>query len=364
MPNPQFPVDKSTLPLPSVSTPAVCAEVIGITLCVPGAIIRIIANGTESLGEDVATFGDVDIKLKRRLKALDSLAITQTVDGVESQPTILEILSEIPSLKGTITFGSLYECSRIVALDGLVPGVRIHVFQEDSGLIGTAPVAGSWQAIFTTPLTLKNLSVQQVACEGTVMEFPGPLVAGPPVTKAPIPLPSPDPDPVILGNNVVTLRRTLTGAAIEIQDRGTVISSGFFATGDATYFPVDPLISESSKITATQELCDQKSLPSDSDHDPVSDTLRTPVVLGGIGIGAICDGEKAVSVGKTVVGATVVISVNDKIVGFGPGALDVASIHLGPGLELHNSDFVTAIQFIGPIISKESTPPFMVGCKG
>jgi hypothetical protein len=67
-----------------------CAEAVHVSGFVPHAHIKVLANGTELVGEADPPFGftDVPINLVRPLKFGETISATQTVDGLTGDPSI------------------------------------------------------------------------------------------------------------------------------------------------------------------------------------------------------------------------------------------------------------------------------------
>ena len=350
----KFPIRESLSP-PIVSPPVYeCAEAVFVSGFVPHAEVRVFANTSEELARVEPPFGFAHITLKRRVKLGESLTATQTVNGVQSphsiQPVIVAALDEnaVKTTKPDVG-KQLFECGIVVPVGNLVPSVRVHV-REDGQEIANVPVAQTWHAVLTPPLNAGGkVSAQQFACEGTTHEIQGVISDSVVVQPAPSPIPPPQPDgnSMIPGNDTVTLTGLLVGAGVEIFDNGTLVSSGWFATAGANYFPISNPLSNSSLITATQQLCGKVSEPS----DPVKPTgrLRAPIVLA-----PICDGSRFVIVRGTQINATVVVMRNGAIVGYGGAAPGDVILGLGAGVQLNGGDVVTAIQYIGSTISPTS----------
>jgi hypothetical protein len=362
--NDQFPIRESLSP-PIVERPVPeCAEAVYVTGFVAHATVRVFANLSELLAEEEPPFAFWEMKLNRPVKLGESLTATQTVGSMTSPHSIIPVIvSALPEAAVRNTKpdvgDDLYECGIIVPVGNLVPGVRVHV-SENGGEIGNEPVAQAWHPVFTQPLhAAGKVTAQQFACEGTDHEVSG-VVSDPVTVKAapnPVPAPQVDAASLIPGNDTVTLTGLLVGAGAEIFDGGGSVSKGRVATGGANWFPIDPPLTGSSSITATQELCGNVSPPS----DPVTPKgeLPAPVVVG-----PICDGARFVVIRNTIVNATVVLMRNGSIVGYGgavPGDLILA---LGGGQVLHTGQAVTAIQYMGPTISPTSNTVTVVARLG
>ncbi|SEE40939.1 Transglutaminase-like superfamily protein [Streptomyces sp. 2231.1] len=359
--NDRYPIEKSLSP-PVVGKPIPeCSEAVYVSGFVPGATVRVFANGSELLAEVVCEFGFAEIPLQRPLKLGESVTATQTVENLTSTHSAWPVkVTALPTSAVKTdkpkSSGDIYQCGRIVPVDGLTPGVRVHV--EDNGAeVGNEPTAATWHAVTTQPLTFPgNVRARQIACEGSGHEITGPWSDDAPVKAAPDPMPSPtvDPNTLIPGNDTVTVQQLLVGSAIEIKDGGALVSSGWLANGSGNLFPINPPLTGSSSITATQELCGRTSLPS----APVtpSGTLQAPTILG-----PICHGAQYVVVRDTTINANVVILRNGQTVGYAGAAPGDVVIALGSNIQLHAGDVVTALQYMGDTVSPTSHGVTVVG---
>lgn len=361
--NDKFPIREALSP-PTIAKPVPeCSEAVYVSGFVPHATVKVFANLVELLAQVTPEFGFAEITLNRRVKLGESLSATQTVGAQTSPHSPAVIVSALleSAVKNTkpIVGKDLYQCGIVVPVDKLVPGVRVHV-TENAVEIANTPVAATWHPVITNPLNAGGkVSAMQVACEGTGHEIKGPMADIVIVKPAPVPTPTPQPiaDSMIPGNDTVTLTGLLVGAGVHIFDHNALVSSGWFATGDANYFPLSAPLTAGSSITADQELCGKVSKPS----DPVtpSGRLTAPIVLD-----PICDGAKTVVIRGTIINATLVVMRNNTIVGYGGAAPGDVILNLGSGITLHTGDKITAIQYVGATVSPTSNTVIVVARLG
>ncbi|MEO8603295.1 MAG: hypothetical protein ABI629_12030, partial [bacterium] len=314
--NERFPIGESLSP-PVIGIPVPeCAESVYVSGFIPHAKVRVFANLVEMLAEEEPPFGFREMTLSRPVKLGESLTATQAVGAITSLhsilPTIVSPLDETAVRNTKPDVGDdLYQCGIVVPVGNLVPGVRVHV-SENSGEIGNEPTAKTWHPVVTQPLhAAGKVTAQQFACEGTAHEVRG-VVSDPVTVKAapnPPPAPLVEPSSLIKGNDVVTVTGLLVGAGAEIFDSGASVSKGWYATGSANWFPVDPPLT-GGPVMATQELCHNVSKPS----DPVAPKAELPAPIV---VGPICDGARFVVVRNTIVNAIVVLRRNGVTVGYG-----------------------------------------------
>jgi hypothetical protein len=359
--NDRFPIGENLSP-PVIRRPIYeCAEAVHVSGFVPHAVVRVFASGAELLAEVNPPFGFADVNLSRPLVLGDLLTATQTVMGIDSgpsQPAVpVEPLPESAVRTNRPDVGDrLFECGRVVPVGNLVPGCRVHVY-EDAGEIASTPTASDYVSVVTPPLHAgSDVTARQVACEGSAQEIVGPDSDPVQVLAAPVPTPPPSVDAASLipGNDAVTLRSLLVGAGVEIFDVGASIASGWLANAEANFFSVNPPLTGASSVTATQELCGRVSPP--SPPETPTGELAAPTVIG-----PICADTRFVLLRGTVVNATVVVLRNGSVVAYGGAAPGDVVLQLGGNSSLNLGDSVTAAQYMGQTVSPSSAPVIVVG---
>lgn len=357
----KYPIRESLSP-PLIAGPVYeCAEAVYVSGFVPHATVRVFADVNEQLAEITPQFGFANVVLNRPVSEGEKLTATQAVGMITSAhldpPVIVVPLPDgLVANTKPVVHPDLYECGIVVPADNLVPGMRVHV--DESGTeVGVEPAAQAWHPVVTSPLhAAAAVTARQIACEGTGHEVEGPWSDAVSVKAAPSPTPAPGvhPDSLIVGNDTVTLTSLLVGAGAEIFDQGTSVSAGWYATGPASWFPIDPPLSSGSSITATQELCGNVS----AESDPVKphSRLKAPEVVG-----PICEGNTFVVVRETIVNATVVVMRNGSVAGYAGAAPGDLIVALGGNASLNAGDTVKAIQYMGETISPDSNTVTVVG---
>lgn len=326
----------------------------------PHAVLRVYAGMAELLAEETPPFAFADLTLSRRLSVGESITATQTVGPMTSghsiKPAIVQpLLEDAVKTQKPDVGDDLSECGIVVPVGTLVPSTTLHV-TEDGSEVGVAPVAETWKPVVTSPLHAgAQVSAREVACEGTSHEVVDPWADPVPVKPAPVPVPAPgvDAPSLVVGNDTVTLTGLLVGAEMRVFDGGTLVSSGWYATGSANWVPISPPLTPGSMITATQQLCGNESPP--SDPVPPSTELRAPEVVG-----PICHGARFVLVRDTVVNAVVVVLRNGTPVAYGGAGPGDVVLGLGSGAAFAAGDTVIAVQYMGPTISPTSAPVTVV----
>src|SRR5712692_10604580 len=87
--NAQFPVRESGELSPPIVAPPIheCAAAVYVYGFVPGATVRVLANGTEVVGNAMPEVGFAEISLTRPLTLSDVITATQTVGTITSAPS-------------------------------------------------------------------------------------------------------------------------------------------------------------------------------------------------------------------------------------------------------------------------------------
>lgn len=358
--NDRYPIRESLSP-PHLDPVYECAEAVHVSGFVPHAIVRVIANGTDVVGEDQPDFGFADITLRRRVSLGETLSAVQIVPpaGITSAPstpsvTVLALPENTIRTIKPVVGTTLYECGQVVPVSNLAPGCRVHVV-ENGAEVGAESCATDYLPVHTAPLHRDGLvTAQQIGCEGSEHEVKG-LLSDPAVkvlaAPAPVPAPQVDKASLIVGNDAVTLTGLLVGATAEVFSGGISVGRGL-ATDAANWVPVSPRLT-AAPVTATQTLCANTSVPS-APQTPEG-TLTAPVAVG-----PICHGARHVIVRDTILNATVVVLRNGSPVAYGGAAPGGVVLELGSGQQLNSGDVIRAVQYIGVAISPLSQPVSVV----
>ncbi|MEV6339768.1 transglutaminase-like domain-containing protein [Nocardia vinacea] len=351
--NDRLPIRESLSP-PQIARPVYeCAEAVSVTGFMPHAVVRVFANGNDLLAEVEPPFGFETVQLLRRVQVGETLTAQQEVGGQRSahsmQPATVEPLdgNRIRATKPLVV-APLYECGVVVPVGNLVPSTRVHVTENDAE-VGATAVAQNYHPVVTIPLHANStVKAAAVACGGTDHEVRGPESDGVSPLPAPSPIPAPTVDAASLipGSDVVTLTGLLVGAGVEIFDNGVLVSSGWYATTGANWFPLEKRLSN-TPITARQQLCGNFSAPSAPEIP--SATLAAPEVIG-----PICAGARHVVVRRSTINATVVILRNGNPMTHGGAAPGDLVLGLGQNAQLSAGDTVTAVQYMNGTLSPTS----------
>lgn len=356
--NPNFPIrGPSNLSPPRIAVTNECSTHVYVQSFVPGATIKVYLSGSILIGGPIAPpFGFGAIPLTRALNAGDVVTATQTVNGVNSQPSAPMVVPRMPSTLPPPQVGNdIYACGRIVPVHGLISGVTVEVRDRTTGsVIGNGSTPNDWgidwDPVLTSPLNAGHMvDARQFACTGVP---PSPHSAAVPVNADPSPLPSPVLDPFVVGDNALTAHHLLTGSFVQLF-QGSVIAQGF-STGETNTAHVSPnLIAPPPSPTAQQALCTKSPL------SPPSEVTRlTPPKL----VSPICGGESAAFVTNTTINAALVLLKNGAIVGYGGAAAGLVPVDIAPPAAFVPNDKVQVAEYIGGDVAMSNI--VIVGCQG
>lgn len=351
--------EPNNLSPPRVSRPIrECAEAVYVDGFAPGAVVRVYADGVE-VGTSVPHFGFADVDLTQALAVGQSVAATQSIDGVESAPSLDPVVVEAWPPGGALpkpdVDDELYECGRVVPVGNLLESCRVKV-TEAGTLRGQAEAPGTWKPVVTNAGLTKGqpVSAQAFACEGDpareIKSTPADDVA---VQPAPDPMQAPklEPGTVVVGNDAVVLDNLYIGAAVAVLQGGSTIGGGF-ATAKRNRAPLSTPI-DTGPVTATQELCEVSDKAS-----PVtpSTELSKPRIYG-----PLCDDDTSIFVNDTILNATVAVQADAGVVALG-GAGESGIVELSLGTPLQAGQTVVAIQSMGENVSDASDPVKVCCC--
>lgn len=364
--NQRFPVDERSISPPSITKPIHdCARAVHVAGFISKAIVKVQANGVE-VGSGSSKFADLDVMLTRAVHLNEKITATQSVGPVTSDPSDAVTVDKYPNLTTPVVSKEVFACGRVAPVENLVASTRVEV--SDLSAPG-APVVGTTEATRTVAYVPTSSLVQghniqavQVACPADPARIESPKSSAVPVKAAPTPMPKPTVGKgFVEGSEVLVGHGLLPGAEVEFKAGSIVISSGRFATGADTWFPLDvPVPAGNPPITARQKLCVWS--PPSAAVFPERD-LPKPV------LGSACEGSRIVAIDRTMPGANVVLfrraagAGTPLPAGYGGGVPGTLMLHVGKGVTLQGGDVITAVQYIGNTVSPVSDE-VRVGCGG
>jgi hypothetical protein len=354
--NDRFPVKESgELSSPIVSPVGECAKAVHVSGFIAHATIRVFVNGsTPPAGIAHPYFADVDIPLAQPLKLGDKVTATQEVQGITSNPSVDPmVVGPYPSALNTPVVGpDLFSCGHIVPVNKLNPGTQVNVFRNGGPTpIGTADATQEWQPVGTQSLnSTDHVTAIQMACPNIPSKKITSLPSAPVgVHVSPSPPPAPAVEPYPVGADAVVLDGLFVGAEVQTFEDASPAGGGF-AVASRNRAPVQPPVPSTAKVSATQKLC-TTSPPSPG--VPPSSTLNAPHILP-----PVCEGTHYVTVRDTYPNAIVVLFRNGAIAGMAGGVLGDLKISLGGGAAWSLGDELHVIQYVGNVISPQSSSMF------
>ena len=255
-----------------------CGQCLWLDGMVPGATVEVTVGGVVR-GKGVAADGSARIGLAPQTALSNTLVAQQKACGTPGPQTNLPPPDPLPGgnrqLPPPTVVGPLQACQRAVTVSNVTDGAQV-ILTETPGF--------TEQACFDLPsLTFPCPSLTQGASVSATQNMPKCEVHSgnsPTVTVGP-PTPVPSPTvvpPLCAGSITVGLTGLLPGAQVEILQNGVSLGTGS-SPASSFVFEVPALHHGGSVITATQELCNHVSLPSNKvTVDPAPATLPTPVV--------------------------------------------------------------------------------------
>jgi hypothetical protein len=330
---------------PNLSPPHVeptnqCSQSVYINSFIPKATLRVFRSGALIGGPFVTQFGFADVPVTGALHVGDSITATQQVNGVTSAQSAPMIVGKMPTTLPTPAVDSkIYACGRVVPVHNLVPGVKVEVTDlTTTSALGSGATPNLWGSDWDpvgTPSLAKGhqISATQSACTG-VHSAPAPAVN---VLPEPAPVNPPALDTPIVGNDAVTAHDLYTGAILKAYQPGVIGEGG--ATGDTNWMGVSPPIKPAPDVTADQTLCHHSP-----QSPPVTPTTHIPAPVL---VGPICPGKGAAFVRESTIDATLVLLVNNVIVGYGGAAPGDVPLDLAPPNVFKQGNSVQVVEYIG-----------------
>ncbi|MGA7805770.1 hypothetical protein [Bradyrhizobium sp.] len=340
--------DRPLLAPPHVEPVSACADHVYVDSFMAGADLEVFVNGANATpgGSVSSTNAFEAVALTKSLQDGDAVTARQKVNGVTSAPSLQVIVGAAPTTLAPPTVGKdIFACGRIVPVNGLASGVSVEVYdlsETPKKLIGTGSTPNDWGADWapvstTGPLVAGHQiqAQQSVTCKGgkTAVSV-NPQAAVPPELSSVNP---PVLVPPVVGSNVVTLEKLLTGSAVTVSSGSTTLAQGY-AVSASNFVDIKPDVTATDSIVGKQQLCNAEAA-----SPPAKPTaqLSPPLLLG-----PICPGQQTVYVAKTALNANLVLLKNGGVVsngGAGPGDTPLDII---PTQSFANGDKVEVVEYL------------------
>ena len=337
-PRANYPIEVFVQISPPRVKPAIhdCAQIVYVEGFKAGATVKVYRDGVHEVGSRTPTFGFAEIPLDDgiSLSVGDVITATQTIDNLEGPHSIEPVVVEPYSpwgLEQPVVSEQIYACGRVVPVSNLAESVRVTV-DASSESISSPEYPGDWlnqgeafaastsKAMLThDPLEkLHVVRATQVACADNPSKKLGPAIseAQTVLTGPKGKTPPPTMRDWVVGNDVVQLDGTYTGALVTVFDGPQEIAHGY-ASGATAQVPVDP-IPVNADLGVNQKLCGQASDLSTANQ---LQEIDPPSIIE-----PVCDGARRVRVSHTVLNATVVVLRNGTVAGVTGGTGGAATV--------------------------------------
>jgi hypothetical protein len=261
-------VNKTSVPVPvgtypyAVEPPEVpaplwaCAPAVLVEGCVPGATVRVSAkkgSATVVLGTAAALGSAVVVGVAPALEKDWEVTARQRVGATWSDPSTVVKVQAFGAPKPPRLRGPLYECARCVAVEAVVPGAHVDVFQDGVWVGGTFATESETEVPVHPPLTkAASVTARQTLC-GQASGASGALTVG--ATPS---LPQPKIWTAVVGQSAVAVNDVVPGATVEVEEGtvypGLVIGEACVTESPATVGLGVPLFT-GALVRARQRLC-------------------------------------------------------------------------------------------------------------
>ena len=355
--NDEFPFEE--LPPPFVVGPLFsCSEVVRVRGVLKGAMVRVLAEGTE-IGSAVSVSGSaaVEVRPLRRGEAINAVqefggdVSSESFPGLTVLPHPKRLLA--PSFKVPV-----YECSRFVALDGCFVGARLFV-SVDGVESGPRLIKSERQGFFV-PRTLRSgqrLEARITLCEEAEDETLEAFTAqAATVRRAPNPVPQAriDENSITIGNDRVVVADILYNSRQELVEVRRGASFSYNSSYDASWFilPSGFLIETGDQYSVRQHLCTSSPISPTiqvDGNDPKYSQLPAPVVRG-----PVCPGDTVIRVSGCRPGAVVVVFAGSSIVTLATADQTNVVLKTSPNRPFSSGERISALQYIGNVMSPRS----------
>ncbi len=275
-----FEDDKSVLSPPILDLPLLeCAGAVTVSGFVPGAEIKIFADGMQIGGGVSNSPGGQSFPVSPELVSGATITATQTKTGVTSDPsdahTVVKHTDYYPSgLPKPDLKEPLYDCGIQTGVFNLPPGGSVEVLQEGARVGWQATGVGVNQAVRINPPFEEP---KEVIARGGICTDNTPDSDPENVQPAPTTLPTPEAEDVYEDSDRIVLWQMVNGAKATISLAGTVIGGGG-ASGGGQVYGLSQVISPGDVLDLQQELCGVTSPVGTVTVKPCSDLPGVRVV--------------------------------------------------------------------------------------
>jgi photosystem II stability/assembly factor-like uncharacterized protein len=294
------PDDKEdTLSPPIIDRPLFhCATTVSVSGFMPGAKIEIYVNGSTIIGGGVSDspWGQV-FSVSPVLNFGDVITATQTFDGVTSlpsQPLTVEHTEKYfgGSLPKPKLDEPIYNCGGAIGVSNLAKGGYLRIY-SDGVEVGHVDGCGQGQWLNVNPVfaTGKSVTADVKLCTDV-----SPLSVAVLVSPEPTFLPQLEIGDVYEYGKYCNIYNITNGARVKTFNGSNLVDDQYYS-GGGQIVRLSPQVMPGDILTATQELCNIISDPSDPSVVKPCSEMPAP------SFGPICPGDKSVKIIDGVLGA-------------------------------------------------------------
>ncbi len=211
-----------------------------------------------------------EIALNDPLVAGQIVRVTQTLCGRTESSDPLTVQPRPGSIQAPVVRSPLYSCGVLVAIDGLLTGAQVRVFQNGFP-VGFAWADGPSITVRIGPslVTGKALTaIQRVGGVDSLLSAPVTVLAA---GALPLPVLL---GPVVVGGLSVQVGGIVPGAYVQVFDRGALVGTAD-AVEATVAVPLSRAIVAASDLRAAQTLCGNGSGTSGPGPSPITDPSTT-----------------------------------------------------------------------------------------
>lgn len=338
-----FTDNPSVLSPPIIDVPLLeCAGAVIVSGFIPGAEIKIFANGNPIGGGISNSPSGQNFAVSPELVSTEKITATQTWGGVTSDPsdehTVVKHTDYYPSgLPKPDLKEPLYDCGIQTAVYNLPPGGSVEVLQDGIRVGWQASGVGANQAVRINPPFEEP---KTVIARGGICTDLTPDSDPENVQPAPTSLPIPVADDIYEDSDLVVLWSMVNGANATIS-RGATILGGGGASGGGQTYRLNQSVSPGDVLDLKQELCGIFSPTGTVTVKPCSE-------LPGVTVVRAVEGENHIHLANVVPGSRIYILADGIEIGDGGGS----QIQLIRTLVL--GETLIIIQSLGNCVSSEA----------
>jgi dienelactone hydrolase len=231
-----------------------------------GELHVLVTDDGSTVERDVGRVGSSrfeDVALNEPLVVRQRVRVKQTLCSHDEISDPLIVQARPAPLPVPVVRAPLYDCGIVVAVDGVLPGARVRLFQ-DGVPIGYAWSDGSTVVVRVGPRLRQGASITATQEAGGTASDPSSAVAVGALTSLPAPTVLP---PVRVGDRSVRVGGIVPGATVQVFDGGVLVGTADAAEVVAVV-TLSREVTDSSDLRARQALCGQPSPESGTAPEP------------------------------------------------------------------------------------------------